>query len=80
MPPNEEAHGAWLLGRALDWQVTAAELALTAPLLAWRTGLALVGGWVEAVRPVPGPEPDGPVPQPEAAAKAPMAEEVDHLA
>lgn len=73
MPPNEEAQRAWLLGRALDWQVTATELALAAPLLAWRTGLALAGGWMAAaVRPAPGPVPP--------TDEAPATEEVDDLA
>lgn len=75
MPPSEEAPetpAAWLLGRALDWQVTAAELALAVPLLAWRTGLALAGGWMEPMTP-----PDAAPVEP---AEVPMAEEVDDLA
>lgn len=75
MPPNEEAQGAWLLGRALEWQVTALEVALAAPLLAWRTGLALAGSWVAPV-----PAPPAAMPPAAAAPEAAAAEEVDHLA
>lgn len=74
MPPSEAPSAppaAWLLGRALEWQVTAAEMALAAPLLAWRTGLALAGGWAAAARPA-----TETVPPSEAA----PAEEVDDLA